>query len=689
VNHSFPRYAVIIPAYNEAGTIADVVARALVHVTNVIVVDDGSCDGTAEALKGVPVLLLRHERNLGKAAALWRGMQQAIMDGATAIITLDGDGQHEPESIPALLALHRRNPDALIIGSRLHDAHAIPTARYVANRVANFWLSWAAGHPLADSQSGFRLYPAMVLSSLALACDRTTGFVFESELVIEAGRHGVPIRFVPIAAVYGRHLRRSHFRHVRDIARITRMVARKLLARHMDLPSLVRSRRPIRPVVGGLIFSSGGAERVAEPRRRLLFVAEAVTLAHVARAVALAQSLDRTRYEIHLAGDPRYRSLFEGLSFPVHRIQSIGSGQFQHRLMTGCPLYTVSELRGYVKEDLRLIAAVDPSVVVGDFRLSLSVSARAAGVPYMTLTNAHWSPYARPRVLVPELTLTERFGPRVGQALFSLIRPLVFAQHAIALNKVRREYGLSSVGHSLSWIFTEADHTLYADLPELVPTFNLPPHHYYLGPVLWSADARPPWWDDVPDDMPLAYVTLGSSGRIDLLPNVLHALEAIGIGAIVSTAGRRFTGRIPRNAWISDYIPGSQAAARADFVVCNGGSASVYQAIGAGAPVLGIPSNLDQYLMMHYVKQSGVGEMVRAGQASNVAVADAVRQLLSDTRYKTRVEPLKHAMSSGRAAVRFTALLDRLWKPGLDRGAPEFEAPAQQESGRRMPKARC
>jgi UDP:flavonoid glycosyltransferase YjiC (YdhE family) len=317
------------------------------------------------------------------------------------------------------------------------------------------------------------------------------------------------------------------------------------------------------------------------------------------------------------------------------------------------------------------------------------VSARAAGVPYMTLTNAHWSPYARPRVLVPELTLTKRFGPRVGQALFSLIRPLVFAQHAMALNKVRREYGLSSVGHSLSRIFTEADHTLYADLPELVPTFNLPPHHYYLGPVLWSADAKPSWWEDVPNDMPLAYVTLGSSGRIDLLPNVLDALEALGMGAIVATGGRRFAGRVPRYVWISDYIPGSQAAARSDVVICNGGSASVYQAIGAGAPVLGIPSNLDQYLMMHYVKKSGVGEMVRAGQASNVAVGEAVRRILHDTRYKTRVESLKHAMSSRRAADGFAALLDGLWKPGLDRNVREFEAPARQENGRRMPKARC
>ncbi|HJR77643.1 MAG TPA: glycosyltransferase [Nitrospiraceae bacterium] len=697
---SSPHYVVVIPAYNEAATIADIAARALAHVSHVIVVDDGSSDGTVEAVQDLPIMLLRHERNLGKAATLWRGMQEAIGLGATAVITLDGDGQHEPESIPALLALHRRVPGAIIIGSRLHDAHAIPMARYVANRVANFWLSWASGQPIADSQSGFRLYPAILLSALALACDRTKGFVFESELLIEAGRHGVAIRSVPVSAVYGRHLRRSHFRQVKDIAGITRMVARKLLARRMDLPALVRSRR--RPTLAptAAVMYPPGVEGRTGPRQRLLFFAEAVTLAHVARAVALAQSLDHSRYEIHLACDPRYRTLFSGVPFHLHPIQSIRSEQFQERLATGCPLYTIPELRGYVKEDLRVIADIEPAVVVGDFRLSLSVSARAAAVPYLTVTNAHWSPYARPRVTVPELAITERFGPRIGQVLFSLMRPLVFAHHARALNKVRREHGLPIVGHSLAWMFTEADHTLYADLPEFVPTFGLPAHHHYLGPVLWSAGTKPPWWESLPDDRPLAYVTLGSSGRIDLLPFVLEALEGLGIAVMVSTAGRRFPGTVSSHVWMSEYLPGGEAAAKADLVICNGGSATVYQAIGAGVPVLGIPNNLDQYLMMHYVTDNGLGKIVRAGQVTVAAVTNAARRVLSTPQYRRRAQSLKTLMQSRPMSDRFAALLDdllvlgrgRVVVPGSTSAGHEeasgFEAPARERNGERMPDAR-
>ncbi|HET6675233.1 MAG TPA: glycosyltransferase [Nitrospiraceae bacterium] len=705
MSDSSARYAAIIPAYNEAATIYDVASRTLKFTPHVIVIDDGSNDGTAEALHDLPVVLLRQPGNLGKAAALWRGMQAAIGQGATAIITLDGDGQHEPESIPALVAMHRRVPSAIIIGSRLHDARHIPMMRYLANRVANFWISWAAGQSIADSQSGFRLYPTSLLGSLALTCDRSAGFVFESEVLIEAGRKGVRIQSVPVSAVYGRHLRRSHFRQGRDIARITRMVARKLISRNLDVPALIRSRRSQPPPPARRV-DLVDSPRTMESRRRLLFVAEAVSLAHIARTVALAQSLDRTRYDIHLACDPRRMNVFGQLCFSIHPIRSLDGGEFQDRLAKGNPLHTLAEVRDSVKEDLRIIAAVDPAAVIGDFRLSLSISARAAEVPYMTVTNAHWSPYARPHFIVPELAIASRFGPRLGQALFSLIRPAVFAHHAWAANKVRREYGFPAVGYSLSRVFTEADQTVYADLPELVPTYHLPSHHHYIGPISWAPHVRPPWWDTVPEHRPMAYVSLGSSGRSDLLPEVLQALENLGIGALVSTAGRRLPAVLPGQAWISDYLPGDQAAARADLVICNGGSATAYQALAAGVPVLGIPNNLDQYLMMHYMQKSGAGEFVRAGEASTGTLRRIVNKVLHEPLYRRRAISFQTAIQAGHGAQRFAALVEDLCEPNAasgkrlasiptDRsGIPHradraFKQPGQSETHRGMPNVGC
>jgi glycosyltransferase involved in cell wall biosynthesis len=238
------RVAAVIPAFNEARTIRDVAERTLRHVPFVVVVDDGSTDGTGAALAGLSVTLLRNDGNRGKAVSLAKGAEHALARGAGAILTLDADGQHRPEDIFRLVAAYERNPGAVVIGSRLHDRDRIPRDRYLANRFANFWVAWASGQPIADSQSGFRIYPAALLREVRPRADRASGFVFESEILIEAGRRGVRLINVPISAIYPARARRSYFRPVLDIAQIARMVAWKLLSRGLYLPGLVRSLQP-------------------------------------------------------------------------------------------------------------------------------------------------------------------------------------------------------------------------------------------------------------------------------------------------------------------------------------------------------------------------------------------------------------------------------------------------------------
>lgn len=241
------RVAVVVPTYNEAGTIRDVAQRALNQNPWLIVVDDGSNDGTTDALSGLPVTLLRNSENRGKGTSLGRGFRQALEQGAEAVVTLDGDGQHRPEDMPRLLDTYSRHRNAIVIGARVNDRHNIPLDRYLANRTANFFVGWAAGQAIADSQSGFRIYPAAVLRALSACCDRAAGFVFESEILIEAARRGTAIVAEPVAAIYEQRGRRSHFRPVLDIARITRMIAWKLVARGFDLPGLYRSLRGPQP----------------------------------------------------------------------------------------------------------------------------------------------------------------------------------------------------------------------------------------------------------------------------------------------------------------------------------------------------------------------------------------------------------------------------------------------------------
>jgi GT2 family glycosyltransferase len=192
----------------------------------------------------VAVTLVSNPVNLGKGASLWRGFALALAEGADAVITLDGDAQHCPEDIPRLVDAARLQPGRIIIGARLWDRDKVPPLRYLGNRFANFWVAWAAGFPVADSQSGFRLYPASLLRQVQVFHGPNARFAFESEILIEAGRAGIGTLAVPIAALYPPNARASHYRSTVDTARIVRMIAWKLASRGFDLPALVRSLSP-------------------------------------------------------------------------------------------------------------------------------------------------------------------------------------------------------------------------------------------------------------------------------------------------------------------------------------------------------------------------------------------------------------------------------------------------------------
>jgi glycosyltransferase involved in cell wall biosynthesis len=252
---------VLIPAFNERATIRALVLRTLQIVPNVIVVDDGSSDGTAGELAGLPVTLLANESNLGKAASLWRGIDYALAQGASRVVTLDGDGQHDPGDIWRLLHAADAHPARIVIGARLHDRRNFPAPRYYANQFARFWISWAAGDAIADTQSGFRVYPARLFAELTHADVSWGRFVFESEILIAAGERGVRCVAVSIPGIYPQHGRPSHFRPVVDIVRIVAMVAGRLLRRGMNPLGLWRSLRP--PMAIEVVPEAG--ERLQQP----------------------------------------------------------------------------------------------------------------------------------------------------------------------------------------------------------------------------------------------------------------------------------------------------------------------------------------------------------------------------------------------------------------------------------------
>jgi len=216
----------VIPAFNEAATLGDVVAAARA-VAPVLVVDDGSDDGSAAVAARAGAEVLGHARRLGKGQALRTGIAAARGRGASLVVTLDGDGQHDPRDLGAMLEAARATPRAVIVGSRLGEAAALPVERLNAIRVAGFFVAWASGLAVRDTQSGFRVYPLALFDEVR---PRRGGFVFETEVLIAAAAQGWRVREVPVRAV-PRAARRSRFRPLADGAAIAGYLAGRVAAR--------------------------------------------------------------------------------------------------------------------------------------------------------------------------------------------------------------------------------------------------------------------------------------------------------------------------------------------------------------------------------------------------------------------------------------------------------------------------
>jgi glycosyltransferase involved in cell wall biosynthesis len=215
--------ALVIPAFRAARTLEDVLARArrAVPGAQLLVVDDGSDDDTAGVAHACGAAVASHERNLGKGRALATGFAGAEALGARYVVTLDADGQHPPEEIPALLAPLLADRADLVVGARRRDPALMPPGRRFTNWLSSTLVSRALGASVPDSQSGFRALRAAVVAAVKPAGRR---YEFETEFLFLAAERGFRIAAVHVSTIYRGE--RSHFRHVADTLRLAGVFAR-------------------------------------------------------------------------------------------------------------------------------------------------------------------------------------------------------------------------------------------------------------------------------------------------------------------------------------------------------------------------------------------------------------------------------------------------------------------------------
>jgi glycosyltransferase involved in cell wall biosynthesis len=214
------KICVVVPTYNNATTLKEVITNLLTYTDNVIVVNDGSTDETEQILKSIPeITCVSYKNNQGKGFALRNGFKKAVALGYNYAITIDSDGQHYADDLVKFAAVIDQHPNAIIIGSRNLNQENVPGKSNFGNKFSSFWFWVNTGIRRSDTQSGYRLYPVKALDKIDF---KTKKYEFEIEVLVRAAWNGIDVVEIPIDVFYPEKEKRiSHFRPFKDFSRIS------------------------------------------------------------------------------------------------------------------------------------------------------------------------------------------------------------------------------------------------------------------------------------------------------------------------------------------------------------------------------------------------------------------------------------------------------------------------------------
>ena len=369
-------------------------------------------------------------------------------------------------------------------------------------------------------------------------------------------------------------------------------------------------------------------------RKKILFMPEATVLAHVGRLLAVADVVDREQFEVVFAASGPHAQWIRKTGYPVHPVYTRPRDKLLARLKSGGSAFDTETLRRYVTDDLRVLREIQPDVVVGDFRASLSISAKTLDIPYACIANAVWTRYIAFKLDPPaSWRLTRILGKPVLRVLSAWLEKPVFQHYAKPFNDVRCEYGLPPQRDIRDCMCSD-DLTLLADIPEFFPTKDLPEAFRYIGPIVWEPDTPlPSWWTalDRTGGRQTVYLTMGSTGPIDDMKRIALPLLDEGFQVIATSLDKNDPDLNRRDrCFMGEYLPGSAMCKAADVVVCHAGNGTIYQALQCGAPVIGVPEFHDQDFNMQRVEVLGLGCAAR----SESDVLDAVHTVLANSGYR-------------------------------------------------------
>ncbi|UZP67534.1 hypothetical protein N1030_00790 [Desulfovibrio mangrovi] len=332
-----------------------------------------------------------------------------------------------------------------------------------------------------------------------------------------------------------------------------------------------------------------------------------------------------------------------------------------------------------IDADVELFKSVRPDVVLTDGRFSARISTYIAKVPHAAIVNVSSTAYrANPYVpLFPSRTgdcahhsptcAAESTGwNRWLDNLNLWLEMAVFNMAMPAFSKRSRRYGLHRQATATNCL-AGGDLTLLADTPEYFPTRCLPSHYHYVGPIVWNGTSpAPEWWQDMAnaqDTRPLVFVSMGSTAIPALFETAFNMLDANGMRGVIATGGQKED--LPQDhpdIRVTPFIDGNHVLEKSAIVICHGGNGTIYQALGKGVPVIGIPTIPDQHFNMRRVEALGTGLTVtqKTFETSPTALHDAVQQILGSPRFSDNARTMQHIISTYDAPLLCAEHLEQL-----------------------------
>lgn len=399
--------------------------------------------------------------------------------------------------------------------------------------------------------------------------------------------------------------------------------------------------------------------------KRILMMADANFLAHMSRLVEIAKVLKRAGHEVTVAGDgefmflPRDASLKTDTVYTVSRERTL---ELAHRAgLVGYRWWRETIYRS-IRSDLECIERNAPDVVVGDMHWTLSASCRKAKVPYVSITNGLWTNYSTaPLGAIAGHFSTKFLGERLAAGVLPAMKKWFGAYWALPYRQYQKENNLPGRFSNLFDI-VQGDLTLLADIPEYAPTKDLPPTVHYTGPILWNpALPDPEWLTQLDPRRPTLYFTMGSTGNPEFFQAAIERFGNTEYQIIMTTGGfYAGSGVPPANVFIARFANGLRLMEKSDIVINHGGNGTIYQAITAGTPMIGIPTHVDQDINLQRVESLGFGIRVHPGRPAARLLVEAIEAILKNPSYRRQAQALQASVRKFNGPVLAAQLIEKL-----------------------------